>query len=391
MPRIADQSSLEHKAPLSRTCSTTLDLLRFAAAVTVFLSHLLQGRFSIGRPFLVNEGHLAVAVFFVLSGFVIRYVTLTRETTAGEYLIDRASRIYSVVIPALAITVFCELAARAIHPHYYALLREPFSWRHVPFEIVANLAFQAENWGYSIHPLSNGPFWSLSFECLYYAIYGLLFFRVRNRTLWCCMLFLLAGPAIALMFPVWLMGAYSYDLYRKLYRSRRGLIVLSAAIFGIVVASFAAHTQIRSLLILTDENRRTMWITGLALHLPFHHLLLSNGVVPWLVAAPPSYFFAGAATAAVTLWVALFCDYFGWEVSSRITRVIRIVADSTFALYLLHVPLLILVSTLLGRQMTRDLDAVVFLAIILCCVYLAKVFDDLKRSMRGWMRRLLTA
>ncbi len=94
------------------------------------------------------------------------------------YFIDRASRIYSVVVPALVITVLCEIAARAFYRPMFVF--PPLPWHDLPFQIGANLIFQAQDWGYEISPLSNDAFWSLSFECLYYVVYGLLFYRVRG-------------------------------------------------------------------------------------------------------------------------------------------------------------------------------------------------------------------
>ena len=47
--------------------------------------------------------HTAVIVFFVLSGFVISWAA-ERDGTAREYILNRASRIYSVALPALALT-----------------------------------------------------------------------------------------------------------------------------------------------------------------------------------------------------------------------------------------------------------------------------------------------
>ena len=218
-------------------------MLRFGAACTVLLSHLGHPGISVGFPNLAAAGHLAVAVFFVLSGFVIRYVTLTREASAREYLIDRTSRIYSVVVPALAMTVLCELAAWRMCPPYYALLRQPFHWREVPFQIGVNLVFQAQNWGYATSPLSNGPFWSLSFECMYYAVYGLFFYRLPSRVLLCFLLFLIGGPSIALMFPVWLLGCLAFDAYEKLSTSRIGVAVSSAIFASMVCSLFAARVQ----------------------------------------------------------------------------------------------------------------------------------------------------
>jgi peptidoglycan/LPS O-acetylase OafA/YrhL len=46
-------------------------------------------------------GHHAVIVFFVLSGFVISYTTDRKDRTFGVYVINRLTRLWSVVIPAL--------------------------------------------------------------------------------------------------------------------------------------------------------------------------------------------------------------------------------------------------------------------------------------------------
>jgi peptidoglycan/LPS O-acetylase OafA/YrhL len=49
--------------------------------------------------------HLAVMVFFVLSGCVIAYTTFQRHPgDVQKYIIARLSRLYSVVIPALILT-----------------------------------------------------------------------------------------------------------------------------------------------------------------------------------------------------------------------------------------------------------------------------------------------
>ena len=79
--------------------SVWLDLARLAAALVVVLHHVW--------PVLVPHhrlpwpGHHAVVVFFVLSGFVIAFVTDRRETTLRIYAQRRAARILSVAIPAL--------------------------------------------------------------------------------------------------------------------------------------------------------------------------------------------------------------------------------------------------------------------------------------------------
>jgi peptidoglycan/LPS O-acetylase OafA/YrhL len=96
---------------LSEPASILLDVVRFSAAILVLIAHFTHPEFRLGYANLQILGDGAVPVFFVLSGFVIRYVTKTRESTAKEYFIDRASRIYSVILPAmfftLAVSVVC--------------------------------------------------------------------------------------------------------------------------------------------------------------------------------------------------------------------------------------------------------------------------------------------
>jgi len=55
-----------------------------------------------------RAGAPAVSVFFVLSGYVIAHVLSTREKTPLEFTASRFARLYSVLLPALAITAVCD-------------------------------------------------------------------------------------------------------------------------------------------------------------------------------------------------------------------------------------------------------------------------------------------
>src|SRR5580698_1384155 len=105
-------------------------------------------------------GDIAVPVFFVLSGFVIRYVTRTREATAREYFIDRASRIYSVVLPAMVFTLVvsgvCFLVDRDSFMRDWGA-----TFNHPTTRILFNLLFVSQAWGHNTIPFLNLPFWSL--------------------------------------------------------------------------------------------------------------------------------------------------------------------------------------------------------------------------------------
>jgi peptidoglycan/LPS O-acetylase OafA/YrhL len=374
---------------LSRGGSVLLDVLRFGAACTVLLSHFGHPGLSIGFPDYTVAGHLAVAVFFVLSGFVIRYVTLTRETSATEYLIDRASRIYSVLVPALLITVLCELSAQIFDRH--TMIVRPFPWHDLPFQIGANLVFQAQDWGYEIRLLSNDVFWSLSFECLYYAVYGLLFYRVRDMALLCFLLLLVAGPSIVLMFPVWLLGCFVFDTYQKFKKSRAGVCVSSFTFAGLLVVLFIARVPIWEFTAATNEAHRTAWLSRLLLQLPYHQVLFVGGRVPWLARASASFVLVGVVTAVFTIWALLLLESPRLRIPARAAGWIRIVADSTFALYLLHLPLLILIVSAMGKPIQGWWRTSMVLGlVILSCVALAFPLDALKQHMRFRMQRVRT-
>src|SRR6266436_5909521 len=88
---------------MTRTLSLYLDGLRFAAAFTVFLSHYAVGRISGGVFWPVADyGRTSVLVFFVLSGFVIAWVTETRERSLDDYCLARVARQYSTISATLS-------------------------------------------------------------------------------------------------------------------------------------------------------------------------------------------------------------------------------------------------------------------------------------------------
>ena len=85
-----------------------LDLVRFVAACLVYLYHSNQRWLIADILPASNYGHSSVIVFFVLSGFVIAYITDTREKQFPIYSASRISRIYSVAFPAIFLTILLD-------------------------------------------------------------------------------------------------------------------------------------------------------------------------------------------------------------------------------------------------------------------------------------------
>src|SRR5205809_232409 len=105
---------------MTNALSLYLDALRFGAALMVFLSHYALGRIS-GALFwqAAVYGRSAVLAFFVLSGFVIAWVTETREHTLGDYAMSRVARLYSVIIPTFLLTALFNCLGSEIDPSLY--------------------------------------------------------------------------------------------------------------------------------------------------------------------------------------------------------------------------------------------------------------------------------
>lgn len=374
-----------------RNASILLDVLRFAAALVVVLSHMPL--FLNGTEFIPERsGNTAVCVFFVLSGFVIRYVTVTRVPTGRDYAIDRITRIYSVVVPALLLTMLLEYTAFHHSPTAFRFGADPTPWQWVPKQLLQNLTFTVGWWGYGFPPLSNGAFWSLSFECVYYALYG--FWRYAPRARWVLIpsLLLLVGPAITLLFPIWLLGAVLYDLYAYLHnrRSAIGWATLALLVYG--AALFFLRNRIVHWLLLTDVHHRSLALTRLMTRFAWGRDHFGGAPLHWLDRLSLSFFISGLLMAVAMLPLLLALDRFLPSASRRAERGVRFVADSTFTLYLLHLPVLLWLMTMHGERWTnwRQGSAMLGLTIVLS-ILLADAFDRLKNAMRGGLHRLVPA
>ncbi len=171
----------------------------------------------------------AVIVFFVISGFVIAYVTETSERTWKSYLAARASRIYSVAVPALMLTVVLDSIGMRVDPNWY-LAR---THEHEAIRLFFSVLFLNLSWNLTVTPLSNGPYWSLCYEVWYYVIFGLIAFDSnRTRRIWLAVLAaMIAGPRIILMSSVWIVGLACYKLTKHVsYRGIIGSVLLVAAV-----------------------------------------------------------------------------------------------------------------------------------------------------------------
>lgn len=325
--RSATQELAGQLCNMKRATSVYLDLIRVLAAAVVFFGHAYPQRLTGGLPGLwrfESLGHDAVMVFFVLSGFVIAYAADRKERTLADYSISRFARLYSVVVPALALTVVADAIGSRLSPSLYDA-----SWfaSDLPlWRIAANLLFVNELWFQSVRPFSNVPFWSLGYEFWYYALFAAVcYLRAWHRPIGLLIISTIAGPKILLLLPVWLLGVWAYRIVKARPVSQMAGIALVAA----SVAGYLAFrlSDVPSLL----DGVTTQWLGKAAVEeLGFSKAFLASYV-------------AGILFTLHLVGIA--------AISHRLRllpaeRPIRYLASFTFSLYLFHYPLLYFFSAM---------------------------------------------
>lgn len=305
---------------VSGGASIFLDSMRVLAALTVLVYHALY-QWLDAYPKLValfnDLSHAAVVVFFVLSGYLIAYTTTSNNRGPRQYAVARLSRLYSMVMPALLITVLIEVLVHQLSPE---LAAQYIRGNPVPRYALC-LAFCNEIGLLSASPPINNPLWSLSYEFWYYTIFGLWFYRgasVKSRLLpfLAC---LIAGPKILLLLPIWLLGFAAYRLPTPRVAAGTAWVL----VFGFMLAAGLAVTS----------------LPGFPFVVGYKPLFYANQFVSdWatgVLFALAVWFLPTESSSAERGWVSAF----------------RVVADLSFPLYILHYPLLILWRAAFGWRM----------------------------------------
>jgi peptidoglycan/LPS O-acetylase OafA/YrhL len=183
--------------------SDFLNASRWVAAFFVVLQHVFHvtinysdikdpSLFLRAANFFGGFGHMAVIVFFVVSGYLVggRAILYFKDKgfSARDYSIHRFSRIYTVLIPALIVGYMLDWSgiaffnASGIYNHPDAFSGNAFGndmAKHLSLGIFLGNLLQLQT--ITVAPLgSNIPLWSLANEWWYYVVFG--FFMVAYRS-----------------------------------------------------------------------------------------------------------------------------------------------------------------------------------------------------------------
>ena len=353
--------------------SLLLDAARLSAALIVFVYHASQIG-ALGDAQIVDNvglasgarAHLAVVVFFVLSGFLIAHVVDKPSVTWRTFAVDRFGRLSSVVVPGLLLTALVMLLMWWCAPDMYGqLVPADLQW----LRLLINSLYLQQIWFVCVVPGFNNPFWSLGYEFWYYVLFSVFTFWRRGAGRWLMLagLALLVGPKVMLLFPTWMMGAFARQMVPR-SRSHVNRVALLA------VFAVAASLSLAGLLFAGA-------IPG------WSHQI---GQAPWYYSANYLVDTGFGCVLALALWAFASLDTANADTAfngcSVVARAVSRAAAITFSLYLFHQPLLHLLAASGFTRADSTFSFVVALAItLLLTALLAHVTERKVRTWRGWV------
>lgn len=318
-------------------------------------------------------GHQAVVGFFVISGYLVGGAVLhnmrSHHDNLREYFIHRFCRIYLVLAPALFLTlVFDQLGQWLFNKsgvYAWPIFDGHFSSK-LFFSSLANLqSILFDYFG------TNGPMWSLACEFWYYIFFPLLLLpfaagRMAGRRFIgfslgavFCFLFVRQPGWFGFGFILWSMGAFATRAARPLIRSRSVALLLYAV----------AVTLIRLL------------VRG---ELPVAH--------PWIGDAAD---LLGASLFIIVLLAFRHGPAEGYNLLRL--RIHKKLADFSFSLYAIHMPILIFAragaTQIMGeawvKQLAQPINYLMAFAVMTMIILIAWVFSRLTEAKTSAARRFL--
>lgn len=360
-----------------------IELLRFLCALAVVLSHykmFYQGADGNLVPDLSAEdlpalsllggiyqhGNYAVILFWTVSGFIFawKYARSIHEQriSAGRFLWLRFSRLY----PLHFLTLLAVLILQVV---YDGLLGAFYVHGHIDLRhFVLNLLFIPE-WGLQSGMSYNAPFWSVSAELFAYLVF---FLTARYLTLnfW---------TSLALV------GLWSVVFWTGVIRLT---LAHCTVMFFVGAGCFYLHRALDQRGGLLGLVRRAMpWIALVSSAIglfgwSYYERALSAGgahIVRFFIVAPALLLLFVHAGAHVT--------------GRRLARVLDFLGDLTYASYLLHFPLLlviVLVVDAAGYSRAHFASPVVFSAyVVLVFALSAACFHYVEAPAQRALRRLV--
>ncbi|QWL67682.1 acyltransferase family protein [Aeromonas jandaei] len=328
--------------------------LRYFAALLVFLSHIEWDESNMFSTIL-KQGYVGVSFFFVLSGFILSHSygwrILNGSLCFREYILLRFARLSPLHFATAAPFVF------------FACYKNDFQ----PTKILLNLSFLQSWIPNSTYYFSlNAPSWSLSNEMFFYACFFPLVLLPLNKLL-------------------------------KLCCGLLALITFVAAIFSLTLTDHVFFGEISFahwLFYIFPGFRLLEFIVGMCLYHAWRNNFRFNKVL-----AIPSYiilflamYFASDVSEEfrMSLYFIPFIALFfyahlsdeGVFVRVLSSKIMMLLGNASFAFYLIHQPLILVLRRVLGRFEFSDISfAFISLTIISFVSVLIYLFYERKAEL----------
>lgn len=347
--------------------SLYLDLIRFLAATLVVLSHLAKNSVFPAHltPYIPDFGREAVIIFFVLSGFVIAYTKEHKHKTIDHYCIARLTRIYSVALPVLLLTVVLDLIGLQYNPDSYSAL---YQYEKLYLYIPLHLAFLGEIWTLSEQPFTVAPYWSLGYEVWYYVFFIFFgFYSGIKRWILCLLTIAFVGYKLLLLLPVWLSGVYLYK-YRRVITLKP---VVAKVIFGLSIICIIAFERydVDAELLNVGES---IW--------PFPTLSLGS-------ASPYLADFVMCILVVINFYSAQFLSFKALNFAK--SSIVNL-SSYTFTLYLLHAPIMIFILRNTDIETASYLGAfITIFAIFISTIFVGELTEKRKHLFKPFVTKVV--
>lgn len=295
---------------------------------------------------LYEHGNLAVQLFWLISGFVFALVYCGRPSTTRSFVVNRVARLYPLHLLTLFVVALLQVVSLARLGH----------WIIYPNNDAGHFLLQLVflGWLASDGSSFNGPIWSVSVELVAYALFWLSRRQMTRLGL--------IGPVSAALAALLLM---------QLFGHQPVIACLYYFFAGVALA----------VLLRSGLGAQTLgWLASLALLGGIGLALAGSQDVRDYVALP-------AAGGGLILLLALAEDRAG----ARLRHAAEVLGDSSYSLYLWHVPLQMVLVLALAPLIPIDrlADSPLFLALFIALAFtLARMsFLWFERPARDWLRR----
>lgn len=368
-PHSAGQTGLRPSLPL-------LTSLRFFAAAEVVAYHLAPARPGLARPDgilsgLLSGGHAAVIFFFILSGFILTYAHAGHSERACNVEAARFWRLrFARIAPAYYLALLLAL------PILAAVVAQSQASAWSIAAGMASVMLFVQTWWPAYATFWNFPAWSLSVECLFYALFPWLA-RVLAR--WPAAMVLAAVYAVIV-----LTSAYGPELL-----SLAGALGPASSDGWLVPGLFPVlHLP----LFVVGMALARLYLFGPALSPALHATMLGVGVAALSVifggaSVLPAWTQSHATLAPVFALVIVGGAGAGRALPLLTLPAFVLLGEASYSIYILHIPLRycwdILLGTVLGVSLAPWVDFFLYLGVVVAVSVV--VFRRIETPMRKWI------